>query len=667
MTLGTETHFSSGSSSESSEVVGWTYTKDADKFQAEWSAEFRSPRVITGDETFTISRRVVTSGSNIGTLIEDGPVISWNTSLSGGNLASSVSGYDYSKNDPTLAAVEKDIYFVNASWLTRMSGGKKSWVLQNGALYWSKRTWNGKQKLRRIQHADLPDVNKAVGTYEVLVNYGRHWDVLNYIAGKMNCRLVVNTPNLTINHSHVIRTGTSYVEAINGLVSLWNPFVRILRDPVDPDLFTLLILDPTIEQNIPQPRTVRLGKKSISQIQFKDQGTNLNDIVDKVIVRGGAVSQSVELPDPGQLKITSLDPLELDPKHFLQFYHVESVKNIMEQKTKGDYTGGFNQENAPPQKRPETIIKYETYYQVPDDPTKILLMASRQETYDADSNMIHSVNVSNMYSDEGYQVIRTKEEESALIQEPGKPYKTFRWVLRRVTDQSRIYDGLQRANSIEITEEPVVVTTVYPKDGEPYKAGPVRLIQAQNQNRVSKDVATTQELIEMTSKVKTTKLHRVTKGVLRCEEMEYDNLSETMQCNAQTIADPRVHYPDPDPKFHEEFSRPGVTEFHKSITIEHPDIIDHATALMVANRAFARSSQIRKELSIGLTCPIPVNDNAYNIKIPQIPVYVVTRNGQETRIFQTGTFIQTRLEERESISLDGKVSSEQTISCRNVL
>lgn len=666
----------SGSDVTAAEIASWTYTKDADKFQANWSVAFRSPRVIQGDELITIGRRIRTAGSDVNvTLIEDGPLISWDSAFSESDLATSASGYDYTENDPTLAVVEQDTYFVNPSWLNKMAGGKKSWVVRHGVLYWAKTTWNGKQKLRRIQHADLPDVNKPIGADRVYVSYVKHWDVLNFIAQEISrktgilVKLLVNTPNLIINHSHILRSGSSFVEAINGLVSLWNPFVRFLKDPVEENTYTLLILDPvTQDQDKPQPRTIRIGKKAISPqgISYKDQWTNLNDIVDKVIIKGGAVSQSVELPDPGQLKVTILDPLELDPKNFLQFYHVENVKSILEQKTKGDYKEGFNEPDPPPQKRPETIHKYETYYQVPDDPTKILLMAQRTETYHEDT-LIHSMDVFNVYSDKGYQIIRTKEEESALINEPGKPYKVFRWVLRRVVNQSRIYDGLQRANSIEMTEEPVVVTKVYPKNGEPYYAGPVRLIQAQNQNMVIKDASTTQEIIEMTTKIKTTKLHRVTKNVLRCEELEWDNLSETQQCNTQTIADPRVHQQDPDPRYHEEFSRPGVTTFHKSVTIEHPDIVDHTTAQMVADRAFARSSTIRKELSIGLQCPIPINENVYNIAIPQMDIYVTTAAGRELRLFPGGTFIQTRLEERESIGLDGKLSSEQTVACRNVL
>jgi len=678
----------SGLTGDAPQGSSFSHSVDADSFQSNWSLEFTDPYVVQDADVVSVDLELysstVSATSNDGNIVSDGAISSWGVQL-GDSLVTTASGIKSANEEPT-SSPEKTLYFVNSAWINRLAGGKKSWTFRDNALYWIKSGRNRTGKVRRIEHADLPSADMPTDSYELRF-CSKHHDVLSYLVSKLGYTyysgsgevvqtlgytLVTNVPNLDINHSFVVSSGETYIDAINRLVALWNPLVKIVHRATSINGLeypgVVYILETTGDtHDKEQPKTVVIDDSALmSGVEFSFTGPNQNDLIDKVIIKGGALSGSVELPDPGELKLTKLDAMEIDIENLLNFFHVEQMNDILGAKRYGDYKKGFNEQDAPDQIRVDKILKSETYYQNPDDRTQLLLMAEATESMDENGQTVHTHTTSNQYAETG-ELVRSTETERALVNEPGVPFKKMREVLHRTIDQSRIYDGIQRSNVLEIVEEPVVVTKVIPQTGEPYYAGPVRLIQAQSQNRVSTDVSTTQELIEMTTRVKMSKVHRVTKTVLRQIEMEWDNLSGTMHCQTQIVADPRIQDADEEPRYYNEIRKPGVIQFHKSATVEHPDIVTDTVAQLVADLIFLRSSQRKTNVTIRPKVFIPILDTAYDVRIPTIQVQVSGASGTAIRTITGGTYRMIKSDFQASMGTGSDCNVDQTLSLRNVL
>jgi hypothetical protein len=503
---------------------------------------------------------------------------------------------------------EKHICLISPFFLTKLSRGRR-WQLIDGVPYWVQRKRSGKVRKQRIDHPDLPSVDIPVTDVQVWFCYNHH-EIVRLIATMyLGVRTVrINTPNLALNRSLKIDIGKTFMETLKKLTDVWEPTI-ILRPVVvnedgesddDYPVCDLDIIDYASKDKKSGPQKIRFSPLANIISGSLTRTADFDKSVDQVIIKGGKILSTNETPDPGNLEAVRLEPLELDPRQVLIFSHMESFSAGMGAKTMGDYTGGFNEEDAPPQKRPESVWKTEKYYQDEFDPSKLVLIGEKTETYSG-NELIHSISVSHQYG-EGYQVIRSFESEGMLVQEPGIPYKKFRTVLTRIIDQSILIDGMQRANTTEITEEPVVVTEVTPASGNTYYSGAVRLIQAQTQNRVEKRPNTRQKLIEMTSKMKQAKLHRVTPGLLRQIEAEWDNVSETMHVQSQVITDPRKNWDIPENQFIKVISRPEVTMVRNVVEVDVPDCVDDLTAQDIADRIFARSDGTGSDVSLSMHC-----------------------------------------------------------------
>lgn len=670
-------------------LAGWSITRDLDKMTTQWSIDLAEAVQVNDEALFTIKRGIapasyIPSGSlalssSYGTtLLRNLKPDEWTVEIDDRNMGWGCSGKmgesSYIQTQ-TKGASAKDLYFVNPTWLTSLAGGIRNWQLIDGALYWQIRSsrpntsgtgTSTNRKAWPIEHTDLPPKSAKPGTFTILMNYTTHHEIAAYIAQLMGYKIKINTPNLQVRSALHFSSSQGYLEILDSLFKIWNADIRF--DESDSDNPTIWVLDTAGPENtLTQPATLVLQEQAIKSLSVKYQGIDQNPI-DHVIVKGSKNWNSGNIPDPGEIKSFRLMPIEFPEKDLFTYWWTESFEFANENKILGDYTGGFNTADAEPKRRPKYVYRSETWYISPID-DGLYIIAENDESFD-DQGMLHAHSVHYFYG-AGFKLIYTGEKEYALIQKPGEPFKTFDLIKHTIIDQSWQMDGLGRACTIEIVEEPVVVAEVWDANAQKWvKCAPVPINRSQEQGRTSKNPAANQKLIQMTTKKSVTKVNRACKGVLAQVKLEYDTLAEIMKVHPQFIRDPRARLDEESAQYHYEAWLPGQVVYHRSITIEHPDINSDLVAQAIADRVFAKNAVNveRTEVTITPVIPIPLPDTNFCVRLPDYYATSDLGNGRATRRFVKGQkYNVSRIQENAKASLDGKITHDQQLTLRNYL
>lgn len=681
---------SAGGSISSVGIAGWNVSVDVNKMTKTWSIDFAQATQINENDKFTIEKAVIPASYNPtgatlshlagagnsafgSTLIKSAKPTEWKMQV-GSDLAWGCSGTtgDSSYIETHLkGSVQKDLYFVNITWLNTLTGGLAYWRLIDGTLYWqiksSGRTGTAERKAWQIEHADLPSRGTDPNTYTILINYHSHYEIATYIAGLMGYSIRINTPDIPLRSVLHFSAGQSYMEMLNSLFSIWNADIRF--DESDSDEPMIWVLDTAGSDNaLNQPVKMTFSAASIMSISESDKGIDIEP-VDHILIKGAKDWNMNAIPDPGELKIMRLtQPLDFPDEDLHEFWWMESFSFGEGNKMLGDYTGGFNTANAEEQRRPKYVYRAEQWYISPTN-DGMYLIREMDESFD-EKGIIHAHSVRYVYG-AGYKLIYTSEKEYGLIQKPGEPFKEFMMTRHTVTDQSWMIDGLERACTVEITEEPVVITEVYDAaSGKYIKCGPVPINRSQEQGRTSKNPAANQKLIDMTTKKRVTKMNRACKGVLAQVTSEYDTISQTMKVSPQFLRDPRTKTNDERTQYRYEAFMPGQSVFHKMITIEHPDICSDTIAQAICDRIFVKSAigLRKKEITIEPIIPVPFGDTNFSVVIPSVWSSSLTGEATITKKHITGgTYIVSKIDESCSVGLDGSINHSQQMTLRNYL
>jgi hypothetical protein len=687
----TEIYMTSGGTTSGVKIAGWRVTRDVNTMITSWSIDFAEAMQIDTNARFTIQRAILPATLNLndsqlrhvagaggtmygGTVIRSAKPDEW-IMQAGSDLACGCSGKtgesSYTETH-MMDSVQKDLYFVNIDWLNTLTGGIAYWRLIDGALYWQirssrRRGTSAERKAWQIEHADLPSRGTDSTTYQIILDYRSHHEIGNYIAGLMGYTLRANTPDVRLRSVLHFSSGQSYMEMLNSLFSIWNPDIRF--DESDEGEKKIWVLDTAGEDNtLNQPVKMSFSPKAIVSISEKDIG-KAKDPTDHVLIKGAKDWNMNAVPDPGELSIMRLTtPLEFPEEDLHEYWWTESFSFGEGNKLLGDYTGGFNTANAEEQRRPKYVYRAEQWYISPTN-DGMYLIRELDESFD-EKGLIHAHSVNHLYG-AGFKLIYTSEKEHGLIQKPGEPFKTFDLIRHTVIDQSWMIDGLERACTVEITEEPVVITEVYDAaTGKMIKCGPVPISRSQEQGRTSKNPAANQRLIDMTTKKRVTKVNRACKGVLAQVTSEFDTISQTMKVSPQFLRDPRSKTNDERTQYRYEAYLPGQSVFHKKVTIEHPDICDDAIAQAICDRIFAKSAVNiqRKELSVEMAIPIPFFDTNFTVRIPAMWATSITGIATKSKkLISGGVYLVSQIDESCSIGLDGKISHSQQLTLRNYL
>ena len=677
---------SGGGSVAYAKLAGWSITRDVNKMITSWKIDFAEAIEIDEDARFTILRGIGSASVNTSvqpywntvgygsTLVKNGKAEEWVVDAGDSSLAWGCSGktgeIDYVMTS-LKDAPQKDLYFVNRTWLNSLAGGNRNWRLVDGGLYWDTgQRSSDAQKIWPVEHSDLPGKDADPDTYEIIMDYTTHAEIAAYIANLMGYRIQITTPPMNLRSVMHFSSGQSYLDMLNAMFSMWNGDIKL--DESNQDEPTIWVLDTAGPENVlNQPRSITVAARAIVSLSCKHIGKEKNP-VDHVIVKGAKDWNTSNLPDSGELKRIRLTPIEMPEENIRTFQGTDSFSFAKSNKTMGDYTGGFNTADAEDQKRPAYSFHLEKIYVSPID-DGLYMMYELDQSFDEDGEQLSQHSVRYTYGP-GYKLIYTSERESMRVQKPGEPFKEFMEVKHTVIDQSWIIDGLERVRTTELTEEPVVITEFYDQTSGKYiKAGPVPISRSQEQGRTAKNPASNQKIIDMTTSFSVDNVNRACKGLLAQTRSKYDTIAEVMKVSSQILRDPRAKLDDERTQYKHEAWLPGQTVYHKSVTIEHPDICDDITAQAIADRIFIKNAANieRRELSLTLVMPIQLPDTNFAINLPEM--YATSERGGSVpsnrvtkRLMPAAKYVVSQIQESCSVG-DSDVNYSQGFTLRNWL
>lgn len=650
---------------------GWSITRSADDFSGKWQVDLVDPIVVSEASTVTITRGY--DGITPATIIDSVHPDAWDGSLSPDNLSYSLSGNTHSLATPTSGPA-LDYYFVNSDYICQMVP-RGSWTVYNDCLYYLNPVGRGVGARMRLE--GLPDASKELGSFRTLVGTVSYHAIGRYLANLMGCEFRCNVPDLTVQRVLRVPAERSYFESISALFSLWNPLVQIIPNVQSGLRPIVQVLDAGGSEQPPtNPQKLSLSLTAIEEFKIVGPGESSSKIVDHVVVRGMPIyTWSIDMRTP-DLRTKNVEAKTLSENKEV-IYVMEFSRGIAG-KAMGDSQKGFGPPGTPDRQRPKIVGKAEYYHIDVGDAGDWILCRELTETY-TDIGLIHRVEVKNEFHEK--EIVRTTEEEHALVKVPGQPFKEFKLVKRRIVDQTEVYDGLSRSAATEVVEELCVMwEAVDPKTGETYPPTAIPIVQAQTENRISESPASRAKLQELTTKLRTVTVDRVSRKMLRQITTDFDCLAETTKVSSQLMRDPNAKDGGPrgeSPQewhFYRDSAASGVLTsptsgraYNKAVIIECPDIPNQDIARLVASRALVRSSTKKKQFSMRVLAPLQLMDGCFSVTIPDLAVRVHTLAGSRDRTLSGGTYLCIGTTETLKISNNGAVDHSIDLSLRSVL
>ena len=322
----------------------------------------------------------------------------------------------------------------------------------------------------------------------------------------------------------------------------------------------------------------------------------LGEILDRVIIRGAKTDKSTMTVSNKSEAAGTVDLVPTELQWNMERTFTDSYNKGSDQKIFGNFFGGFDSVDAAPIVTPDRGVTTLRYYQDPFNMAKIVPMETQHEKYDLLGRLVNRTLSVNRYAKQGppnkteYKLVDTTEKEWQLVQQPGKPYKELMLCKNRIVSQCTIVSGLNISLKQELVEQKVMVDKIKDKiTGETYYANPQPLLQA-NQNRmVVSNAATTQELIDMTTSVKSCRLDRVSRNVLWQAEDEYDRISDVSTHRDDIITSPDEFKKEKkDAQYVKVFDKGIGQRKRPPVTVEHPDIDNDYKAQLVADRVYGK-------------------------------------------------------------------------------
>jgi hypothetical protein len=630
-------------------IAGWSIEHTADAFTSSWNIDFLEPLSLGDDATLTLERTFTTiAGKQLqkDTLLDEVPLINGqNYALGENRLVWSVNGKGEALTNSNIAP-QKDIWFFNPIWL------------------------NGLVGIPSIP--ELPPHDADPDSYEQFSSYASHHRIAGFLAMRMGCYLVVNTPDISLQKSlHVQKTQT-YFQAIEAMFAMWGPTISVRRDPLD-RYPTIYIIDAAgEEQSTKNPQKLVVPLESITVVHVTEEGKKKADKLNSIEVRGATTKRRVfDYGRPsGDLTPVILSPVELSVDQTLS--HTETWNEPLAKKIFGDYRRGLGSVAAAAlrQERPRRTHTVDYYHIDPKNEANWIILASTKEIFSDEGVLLHRISTKHTYSD-GYKLILTTETQELKLQKPGVPFKEFVKARNKIINQCHYIESINKSLTTEIIEELVLVTEAI-RNGEKYYTGASSLVNAQQPGRVNADPKTKQTIIEMTTKSRSESISRVTDGVLKQETTEVDNLSGYTKVTSQIIQDPRkekVQQGGDDSQFKANFYlTPPDDIYNKTLVIEHQDIADMPTARRIAQRAFARSgsNQTKTTLDLSVRAPIPVNLLPLTVALPDLEVLTAVGRSSWTTSISGGEYLAVGATEQCRIDGD-RIEHQCSLKLRSVL
>lgn len=651
-------------------VESWrvSFSSDDDT-QGRWELKFPNPLYIDiENDEFSLSRGFGGASQTLFDSLKP-------TTISGTDSAEGwtrgVSGSLQSGSLNYKASPSKILYYYNPNFLDKdIPGG---WKLKNGALYY--RQGYG-TLVSRVFGSYYPNYNLQEGEFECLTNCFSHAQVAIDLATRAGCYFETNCPAVEIQRLIRIEPSQTYFQAISNLFSLWNAEIVVEHDDAGGTTIRALDVHGPGSNESQETQMINLPEALINSISLsqRDEST---EVVNHVHIKGTKSITTAYKSDGTFGDGTSLERQQLDADNLQENRNVV-VKMDFEPLQQKKEMGEFDEDiGFPDDKKSVKMAKYTQitrYYHEPEDnPSKWILLRELTQVYDADG-MIAKVESKHEYTaaEEGFRIVGTKEKTHIKHNVPGKPsdYFEFGLVQNRIIDQSNVVTGCNCVEASELIEGKVLFEFGTDSNGKRYYFNPQTLIQAIQSNNIQTTAGAKQEIKESTISQRQVRIERETPGVLRQITTDYQKLTKGLDVYSQTIRDP-----DPDNGYgkssvegqYEKSFRDGAAPYNPALMIEHPDIADDALANQIAQRAFARRGEPQYELTVELTCLLPMASPGVSVQLPNSTVKEYLGSGSfGDRTITRGLYLIIGSEESASISGDA-VDIKQTLRLRSVL
>jgi hypothetical protein len=684
--------------------TGWSVTWDVDKNETSWTVDFIEPRAVNIGDLVTIVRSfdlnaspsgqaakvsavgdfVMTGGGSGQALVQASPIKSWKRSSRYSDLASSASGIVNPQTGTTSTAAQnnlaitKDVYFINEQYLNDLA--PQGWVIDSsGAVCFKNLQAISPKKLQRVLAAELPTEDQPTDSYECLVGAYNHHGIGDIIANRLGLGFESNCKNLRLQRVFRALATEPAIKVVTDLFAIWNPTVSIVHNPLSKGSKGILqVLDTAGTQQTKQA-VVAIGipRTAIEVIEnSEDVAQPSQEIIDHIIVKGAKSFRTDSTfsfnsgMSENRIQLAELPLSVSETISYAQEMTFGFMKRIFQ-----DYTGAFDKPTNQPPPRVDNVWRTEGYYVDPADKTKRVLLKESATSYTASGTRIHMMEAEHHYG-AGYQPIWNEETEWALIQVPGKPFRRFRKIRHKITDQTIFDINANRSLCIEVIEEALLVTLKLVSSNRigntkwlPTGAQPLN--NAQGSNSISTDPNTRQAIWEMTTKVRTVTINCVSSGTIRQITTEADFLTGTVKTATQWISDPMKPEYTPDKKetqYIKHYYR-GKGPYQKAKEIEHPDINDDAIAKEVSDRIFARSGPdnadngVKKTATVNMLMPLSLHGTGFVVVLPQIPYRIKIGTNSRYSSIAAGRYIGSRVQEQ----LSSESGYSMHLSLRNVL
>lgn len=640
-----------------------------DDTQGRWEIKFPNPLYVDiENDEFSLSRGF---GGDSQTLFSDLKP----TSLTGNDAPEGwtrgISGVVRLGNLNYKSSPSKILYYYNPNFLDKdIPGG---WKLKNGALYYKQGYGT---LVSRVFGSYYPNYNMQEGEFECLTNCYNHHQVAIDLATRAGCYFETNCPAVTIQRLLRVEPSQTYFQAISNLFALWNAEIIVEHnDAGDTTIRALDVHGPGA--NAPQDsQCINLPEAMINSVSLSKKDEN-TEVVNHVHVKGMKSITAAYKSDGSFGDGTSLERQQLEASNLTENRSMVvkmDFASLRQKKEMGEFDEpvGFPGDNRDVKAAEYTqVTRY--YHEPEDNPSKWILLRELTQVYDPDG-LISKTETKHEYTaaEEGFRLIGSTEKTHLKHNIPGKPadYYEFGLVQNRIIDQSNVVTGCNCVEASELIEGKVLFEFGTESNGKRYHYNPQPLVQAIQSSNIQTNPGAKQEIKESTISQRQVRVERETPGILRQITIDYQKLTKGLDVYSQTVRDP-----DPDSGYtrtqyegqYEKSFYDGAAPFNPALVIEHQDIAEDGLAYQIAQRAFARRRIPQEEVTVELTCLLPMAAPGISVQLPNSTVKEYLGSGSfGDRTITRGLYLIIGPEESASINGDS-VDIRQTLRLRSVL
>ena len=603
-----------------------------------FNIELNRPHTITEGDTATISMGY---GSSSTVLVDDKEI----ESQSGRSTSRSMGG---AGTAITRKAPTKTVYFINETWLKQVH---PNYYFRSGQVFsretsYPSRKYNG-VSIDRLFGDHLPGKNIRDAEVECILRFAvTYHDIARWIAEKLEYKLRISVPNLTVQRSFVVGSGTPYFQAISNLFSKYNPLIFIDKDRSGNKRINILDVGDDDQNHVSGSGVIGLTEDSFTVYEWNE--TNIGQEIDHLVINGVPSRWIYKYNSSmdGRKKINREKDLpgSTSTLTFTEtFEEFPDMDDEVEKELWFEFSKGYELK----------VTRVQTVFQQKTDPMTGKTITTREQiiSYRGDGTRVHASDTTYKYADYD-TVIESDTVEYALLGYAGggisyetsgdkitwTPDNTY-WTKvmhRKVQFGDMIGQTGMRDTTITVNGLCYYTKAKKPVDGtDYYYAMGCRPVWIQNQigatfqaTNPSNDVGSYQDFLPISR-----------------ETIRFDAVSPSLLRKVRTIEtrfpmfNKKVYFEDVPIKREQrsvkeiekrwEFYKingtairwneenPPAGEFHPKVELNEPDVVEAHEAEQIARRYMARASKNNKQGRIRLTAAVPGIKPGHTIKIPE--------------------------------------------------